>query len=52
MADIPESHRDLLDAQFAVFGTIDDAGSPQLTVLWFMYANGAFRLSLNDSRAK
>jgi len=50
--EIPESHRDLLDAQFAVFGTIDGDGSPQLTMLWFMYANGAFRLSLNDSRAK
>jgi PPOX class probable F420-dependent enzyme len=52
VADIPETHRDLLDAQFAVFGTIDGSGSPQLTMIWFMYANGAFRLSLNDSRAK
>ena len=52
MPEIPASHRDLLDAQVAVLGTIDDNGSPQLTMLWFMYANGAFRLSLNDTRAK
>jgi PPOX class probable F420-dependent enzyme len=52
VAEIPESHRDLLDAQFAVFGTIDDDGSPQLTMVWFLHADGAFRLSLNDSRAK
>ena len=52
MPEIPEAFRDLLDAQFAVFGTIDDGGRPQLTMLWFLYADGAFRLSLNDTRAK
>ena len=52
MAEIPEAFRDLLDAQFAMFGTIDDAGRPQLTMLWFLYADGAFRLSLNETRAK
>jgi PPOX class probable F420-dependent enzyme len=52
VTEIPESHQDLLGAQFAVFGTIDDAGSPQLTMVWFHYADGVFTLSLNDSRAK
>jgi PPOX class probable F420-dependent enzyme len=52
MADFPDSHRDLLDAQFATLATVDDGGSPQLTVVWFLYDGGELRLSLNTSRRK
>ncbi len=52
MTDFPESHRDLLDAPFATLATIDDDGLPQLTELWFLYDEGALRLSLNTSRVK
>jgi PPOX class probable F420-dependent enzyme len=52
MADFPESHRDLLDAQFATLATVDDDGFPQLTVVWFLYDGGELRLSLNTSRRK
>jgi PPOX class probable F420-dependent enzyme len=50
--NVPESHRDLLDAQVATLATIDDDGLPQLTVVWFLYDDGELRLSLNTSRAK
>jgi len=50
--DVPESHRDLLDAQVATLGTIDDDGYPQLTELWFLHDDGRLRISLNTSRRK
>jgi hypothetical protein len=34
--DVPESHRDLLNADVGVFATLDDGGLPQLTVVWFL----------------
>jgi PPOX class probable F420-dependent enzyme len=52
MAPIPESHRDLLDAEFATLGTIDSQGRPQLTELWFLAEDGTVRVSLNTSRQK
>jgi PPOX class probable F420-dependent enzyme len=52
VADVPESHRDLLDAQFATLATIDDAGFPQLTEVWFLHEDGDVKLSLNRARAK
>jgi PPOX class probable F420-dependent enzyme len=52
MAQIPDSHRDLLDAEFATLGTVDDHGRPQLTELWFLAEDGTVRLSLNTSRQK
>jgi PPOX class probable F420-dependent enzyme len=52
VAELPESHRDLLDAQFATLATIDDAGLPQLTVVWFLYEDGELRISLNTARRK
>jgi PPOX class probable F420-dependent enzyme len=52
VAEIPDSHRDLLDAQFATLATIDDGGFPQLTEVWFLYEDGEVKLSLNTSRAK
>jgi PPOX class probable F420-dependent enzyme len=50
--DVPESHHDLLGADVAVFGTLDDEGRPQLTVVWFLVENGQLRLSFNSKRAK
>jgi PPOX class probable F420-dependent enzyme len=52
MTDFPESHRDLLDAQFASLATIGGDGLPQLTELWFLHDEGELKLSLNDSRLK
>ena len=52
MTTIPDSHRDLLDAQFATLGTLDGDGLPQLTEVWFLSDDGTLRLSLNSSRAK
>jgi PPOX class probable F420-dependent enzyme len=50
--DVPDSHRDLLDGQFSTFATIDDAGFPHLTEVWFLYEDGDVKLSLNTSRVK
>ncbi len=54
MTSIPESHHDLLDAQVAAFATIDGAGLPQMTAVWFFYdaASDRLKLSLNGSRKK
>ena len=51
-ADFPDSHRDLLEAKFATLATIGKGGGPQLTEVWFLHENGAFKVSLNDSRLK
>jgi len=52
MTDFPESHRDLLDAQFASLATVRGDGFPQVTELWFLFDAGELRLSLNASRLK
>jgi len=49
---VPESHRDLLDAQVATLATVDADGLPQLTEVWFLHDDGELKISLNDSRAK
>lgn len=36
MPPIPESHRDLLDAEVATLATIVPDGRPQLTEVWFL----------------
>jgi PPOX class probable F420-dependent enzyme len=48
----PDSHRDLLDAQFATLGTIGGDGLPQLTEIWFLHDDGELKISLNTSRVK
>jgi PPOX class probable F420-dependent enzyme len=50
--DVPASHADLLDAQFATLATIGARGGPQLTEVWFLHEDGELRLSLNTSRLK
>src|SRR4051812_11107240 len=52
MTDFPESHRDLLDAQFATLATLGRDGIPQLTEVWFLHDDGELKLSLNTSRLK
>jgi PPOX class probable F420-dependent enzyme len=52
MTTVPESHRDLLDAQFATLATIGPDGLPQLTEVWFLRDGGELKTSLNASRAK
>jgi len=52
MVDIPESHRDLLDAKFATLATLDPNGYPQLSEVWFNVEDGLIRISLNTLRRK
>ena len=52
MHDIPDTHRDLLDADVASLSTISDDGFPQVTMIWFMHDDGELRLSLNTARVK
>jgi len=48
---IPESHRDLLQAQFATLATVRD-GRPEVTELWFPSDGDAVRMSFNTARRK
>jgi PPOX class probable F420-dependent enzyme len=52
MTTFPESHQDLLDAQFATLATVGANGLPQLTEIWFLHDEGELKLSLNSSRVK
>lgn len=52
MPEIPASHRDLLDGQFATLGTVGPDGRPQLSEVWFLADGDTVRLSLNSSRQK
>ena len=54
MLDVPESHRDLLDTEVAVLTTIDSAGFPASSAVWFLHDEeaGEVAVSLNTSRLK
>jgi PPOX class probable F420-dependent enzyme len=52
MASIPESHRHLLDGEFATLATIGADGRPQLSEVWFLTEDGQPRISLNTARQK
>lgn len=52
MPSIPDSHRDLLDAQVATLATIGPDARPQLSAVWFLAEGDTVRVSLNTSRQK
>jgi PPOX class probable F420-dependent enzyme len=52
MTTFPESHRDLLDGQFASLATVGRDGFPQVTEIWFLDDEGELKLSLNNARLK
>lgn len=52
MPEIPASHRDLLDAQFATIATIAPDGRPQLSEVWFLTEEGKVKVSLTTERKK
>ena len=52
-ADLPESHRDLLEAPLtAVLTTLDAKGRPQSTAVWYLLRDGELIVSITDSRQK
>jgi PPOX class probable F420-dependent enzyme len=52
MPEIPASHRDLLDGQFATLATVGPDGRPQLSEVWFLAEDDTVAVSLNTSRKK
>ena len=52
MPTIPDTHRDLLQAQFATLATIGPDGRPQLSEVWFVAEGDGVAVSLNTSRRK
>ena len=52
MPEIPASHRDLLDGEFATLATIGPDGRPQLSEVWFLAEGETVVTSLNTSRQK
>ena len=52
MAQIPQSHHDLLQSSVATFATIAPDGHPQLTEVWFLAEDETVSVSMNTSRQK
>jgi PPOX class probable F420-dependent enzyme len=52
VTDIPETHQDLLDANFATIATIAPDGRPQVSEVWFLTEDGKVKISLNETRKK
>ena len=52
MPEIPASHRDLLDGQFATLATVGPDGRPQVSEVWFLAEGDDVAVSLNTSRRK
>jgi PPOX class probable F420-dependent enzyme len=53
MTRVPDSHKDLLNADVAILATIGQDGYPQVTALWFLFDDdGTIKLSLNTTRQK
>jgi PPOX class probable F420-dependent enzyme len=52
MLEIPASHRDLLDCQYATLATVGPDGRPQVSEVWFLADGDTVSLSLNTARQK
>ena len=53
MPEIPESHRDLLDAPVGMLSTVGNTGIPHTTAVWFLHdTDGEVKLWLSDARQK
>jgi PPOX class probable F420-dependent enzyme len=53
IADVPESHRDLLEARgTATLTTVDSKGRPQSTAVWYFLRDGELVTSITDVRQK
>ena len=52
MPEIPASHRDLLNGEFATLATIGPDGRPQVSEVWFLAEGETVVTSLNTSRQK
>ncbi len=52
MSSVPDSHRALLDGQFATLATIGPDGRPQVSEVWFLAEGDTVALSLNTARQK
>ncbi|HEX2979076.1 MAG TPA: TIGR03618 family F420-dependent PPOX class oxidoreductase [Anaerolineaceae bacterium] len=55
MIEIPATHRDLLDDKhraFAFLATVVVDGTPQVTVVWFIYKDGYFLINSALGRTK
>ena len=49
---IPDSHRDLLEGDFATLATVGADGYPQVSEVWFLAEGDQVALSLNTARQK
>ncbi len=52
MTTVPESHRDLLQAQVGMLATMGQDGYPQVTATWFLSDGDTTKVSLNATRQK
>lgn len=52
MPEIPPSHGNLLNGEFATLATVGPDGRPQLSEVWFLADGDTIRISLNSSRQK
>src|SRR5690349_8445776 len=53
MITIPETHKDLLNANVAILTTLGEDEYPQVTALWFLLDDDhTIKLSLNTTRQK
>jgi PPOX class probable F420-dependent enzyme len=52
MPEIPASHRDLLEGDFATLATVGPDGRPHFSEVWFLAEGDTVVTSLNTSRQK